>query len=267
MRRLALGSIWALALTVGETATAADLAQAPPLVAPLSWSWSGLYVGGNAGSGWGHKDWGHAQSVKETAPPTIITFNPSETVSFPVDGFLGGGQLGYRLQSGMWVWGVEGTIDWTDIQGRTAVGGNSIGESKAHWLATIAGQVGWTVDHALLFLKGGGAVMHENHTLAPVTQTTNGGSSADTCTSCDNSETRWGWLFGAGITYAFTNNWSAFVEYDYMDFGKRTVSFSGVLANGGPAFKDTGDIAQQIQVIRAGVNYKLDWLSPMVAKF
>ena len=73
--------------------------------------------------------------------------------------------------------------------------------------------------------------------------------------------------FGAGITYAFTNNWSAFIEYNYMDFGTRTFRFSGVFANGGPAFTDTGDIAQKIQVIKGGLNYKLDWLSPMVAKF
>jgi hypothetical protein len=52
-----------------------------------------------------------------------------------------------------------------------------------------------------------------------------------------------------------------------MDFGMRTFRFSGVFAHGGPAFTDTGDIAQKIQVIKGGLNYKLDWLSSMAAKF
>lgn len=233
----------------------------------MPWTWTGLYVGGNAGGGLGQKSWALVETVRETTPPTITTFSPPDKVSFPVDGFLGGGQLGYRFQSGMWVWGVEGTFDWTNLSGGTECGGSNICESKADWLATIAGEAGWAVDRALFYLKGGGAAIHENHSLSPMTQTTNGVSVSEaTCNTCVNSETRWGWLFGAGVTYAFTSNWSAFVEYNYMDFGKRSFDFSGV-ATGGPAFTNTLDIAQKVQVVKTGINYRFDWLAPVVARY
>ena len=167
----------------------------------------------------------------------------------------------------MWVWALK-----APSTGQTSRAGQNAGTAttatlKAKWLAIIAGQVGWTVDHALLYLKGGGAAIREDHSLSPMTQTTNG---VLICRGhlhrLVNSETRWGWLFGDEVTYAFTSSWSAFLEYNYMDFGKRPVDFSGI-ATGGPAFTNTIDIAQMIQVIKTGINYRFDWFAPVVAGY
>jgi outer membrane immunogenic protein len=64
-------------------------------------------------------------------------------------------------------------------------------------------------------------------------------------------DTRWGWTVGAGIEYAFASNWSAKVEYDFMDFGKQRATFSG------PAVLPFNfDIDQHVHVVKAGINYK-----------
>jgi outer membrane immunogenic protein len=166
MRRSAIGSIAVVALTTAYAAMAADLApayKASPIVPSVPWTWTGLYLGGHIGNGWGQHVFEHTQSERETAPREIMTFSPPETLPISVDGLLAGTQLGYRYQSSPWVWGVEGDLDWTDIRGGTSCGDSDICQSKAHWLATIAGEIGWTADHALLYLKGGAAAIQEVH--------------------------------------------------------------------------------------------------------
>jgi outer membrane immunogenic protein len=288
MKKILLGSISALALTVGAPAMAADLApayKAPPVEAPLPWTWTGFYIGGNLGGGWGQELQEKNQLTVQTAPgPLIFTFNPPLAAELPLSGFLGGGQIGYRLQTGMWVWGIEGTFDWADIRGKSTtsiiIPADSLLQTKADWIATIAGEAGWTVDHALLYLKGGGAAIHINHSFTPETISVNGVPFPFfSCTSCDDSETQWGWMFGAGVTYAFTNNWSAFLEYNYMNFGTHSNSHSfDVRGRVGTTndvrfpinvpFTANLDAAQDIHVFKAGINYKFDWWSsPVVARY
>jgi hypothetical protein len=67
-------------------------------------------------------------------------------------------------------------------------------------------------------------------------------------------QTRPGWLFAVGIEYLFARNWSAKLEYDYMDFGSRSVP----LIDGGNGFF-TEEIHQKMHVIKVGLNYHFDW--------
>jgi outer membrane immunogenic protein len=69
------------------------------------------------------------------------------------------------------------------------------------------------------------------------------------------NETRWGWMVGAGLEYSFTDSWSAKIEYNYLDFGDRSVEFT-----------DTTDqvsldasIRQHIHVVKTGINYRFGW--------
>ena len=76
-----------------------------------------------------------------------------------------------------------------------------------------------------------------------------------------SSETRWGWMFGTGVEYAVTPNWSAKVEYNYLDFGTRTVFLPSDLGPLGPVvagtFNDPNvEIRQRIHLIKLGVNYR-----------
>jgi outer membrane immunogenic protein len=66
------------------------------------------------------------------------------------------------------------------------------------------------------------------------------------------SETRSGWTIGGGVEYAFAGNWSAKVEYDYIDFGTKTVTFPDIpTATGFPeGLKNT------INEVKVGVNYR-----------
>ena len=91
------------------------------------------------------------------------------------------------------------------------------------WFGTLTGRLGFTVDHALIYVKGGGTDAHFNYTAtststfilvaAPLTPTL--------------GENRFGGTAGFGIEYAFLNNWSAKLEYDYMDFGTKNLTFVG----------------------------------------
>ena len=92
---------------------AADLSRpvykAPPAGAlPVTYDWTGFYVGGHIGYGWADKSW-----------QDLVGFG---TVSHKADGFLGGGQVGFNYQTGMFVFGVEGDFSWADIKGGSNIG-------------------------------------------------------------------------------------------------------------------------------------------------
>ena len=76
------------------------------------------------------------------------------------------------------------------------------------------------------------------------------------------NEDRYGWMAGAGIEWAFANNWSVKAEYDYLDFGTRRETLISV-ATGAPAFQY--DVRQRIDLVKAGINYKFG--GPVVARY
>ena len=94
------------------TASAADIRpvrKAPPPPAPIVYSWSGIYVGGHIGHGWGR--WssrtraGSATHVRSSG----AKFRPDPR------GWVGGAQLGFNWQlAPNWVVGVEADISWAD---------------------------------------------------------------------------------------------------------------------------------------------------------
>ncbi len=297
MKKLFLASASVLALSVGA-ATAADLGPRPvykappPVAAPVPFSWTGFYIGGNFGSGWGTKEWDDAASVtgcthssgKGSANPTCIAigggggggggaggaagalgFQSSHTVN----GFLGGGQIGYNYQFYPWlVLGAEIQADFAELKGH---GGCSVQgllncRDKVDGLATFAGRVGFAVDHALIFIKGGGAWAHDkfsvtNNNVLPLEIVCD--TEGHTCPIVGGtvSASRWGAMWGAGIEYAFTPSWSAKLEYDFLDLGTKHYVINDV-----PAF----DITQRIHLVKFGINYHFNWgkgKAPVVASY
>ena len=62
-----------------------------------------------------------------------------------------------------------------------------------------------------------------------------------------------GWVAGVGFEYGFTPNWSAKVEYTYMDFGTKRM----VLSDGWPV-----DVKNGANILKVGVNYRFAGLGP-----
>ena len=124
--RSGLAAAALLALPIA--AQAADLSmpsyKAPSYVAPSYATWSGFYVGLNAGYGFGTSKW------------------DVPAISLSPDGFNAGGTLGYNFQTGVWVWGVEGDFDWSNIKKSGACGVNTC-ETNNTWLSTVRARLGY----------------------------------------------------------------------------------------------------------------------------
>ncbi len=260
MKKILFGTASVLALTAGSAVSAADLAPtykaSPAVEAPMPWTWTGFYIGADLGAGMGTKELFHVA----TSPADIAASGTSDG-SGSVIGFLGGAQAGYNYQINWVVVGVEGDFSWSDVSGSFAcfsgpgsvsfVSHNSC-TANAPWLASLTGRIGGTVDRALLYVKGGAAWVHDDYSER---------LGCDGFTTSTGSETRTGWTVGCGIEYAFTRNLSGKIEFDYMDFGTRTVTFAGPVDTFGE------DIREKIQTVKAGLNYKFDWGAPVVARY
>lgn len=200
-------------------AQAADLPRgpykAPAYVAPAYANWTGFYVGLNAGYGFGKSDW------------DIPAVSPSPK------GFVGGGTIGYNLQTGLWLWGLEGDIDYSGMKGSADGPGGSY-ETKNSWLGTARGRIGYAGWNNLLPFITGGAAFGDVKATAP-----NGASA---------SKTQIGWTAGGGLEYAMWANWSVKAEYLYLDLGKFDAGSSFGIGSDNVNFK--------ANLVRAGVNYR-----------
>jgi outer membrane immunogenic protein len=226
-------------------------AKAPSYAAPFSWT--GFYIGAHVGWGWG---WGWGTVKWSDACPldshhACIITEPGPAGRYSLNGFLGGGQLGYNLQSGWAVFGVDADAGWTDIKGSGSCVLGRKCSSKIDALGTITGRFGGAVDHALVYLKGGGAWVHEKHTVTDGSNSVGDNDSGDVVIqyiSDSSSQTRWGWTVGAGVEYAFTSHWSGKLEYNFLDFGKDTIVL--------PKNSFQSDLRQTIQTVKLGINYR-----------
>jgi outer membrane immunogenic protein len=205
-----------LAAAMALPAFAADFPQ-PAFKAPSSaepWNWTGFYAGINGGYGFGTSNW---------------TNGGGTTGDFNVRGALAGGTIGYNLQTGLWVWGLEGDVDASWIKGTDAT---ICCETKNDWLATARGRIGYAMDRWMPYITGGAA-------FGDVKMTPVGGAS--------ETDTRFGWTGGGGLEYAFMGAWSAKVEYLYVDLGKASCS----VATCGVAT----DVTFKTSIVRGGINY------------
>lgn len=162
MRKVIFGSVAAAALTAlsGHLVSAADLQRPVYKVAPAAvpFSWTGLYLGGHAGYGWGGADGSIA--------PNTGNFFP-QSFNLDSDGIVAGAQIGYNWQfHPNWVAGIEADFSGTGIRGAAfAPGALPSGvpnqgwqhhmNRDVEWLATLRGRLGYTWDRTLLYVTGG----------------------------------------------------------------------------------------------------------------
>jgi outer membrane immunogenic protein len=273
----ALASVVSLGFSGLGGASAADMAvKARPMAAPVVvYSWTGCYVGVNGGYGWGKNNTNVRPSPDAVSQafwsPAFVAGAAPSSFGYTTDGGLAGGQVGCNYQTGKFVVGIEGDIDWTDIRGSQSIatanvpgfvpGFFSTGQSL-HWLGTVRGRVGVTpVDPLLLYVTGGVAFgdVHYNLNFAFP------GSNDFQSISSSNTET--GWTIGAGAEWAFADSWSVKAEYLYVDLGNRSlVSIpAGRAAN--LATTLTENFQNRYNIVRVGLNYKFNWAGPVVAKY
>jgi outer membrane immunogenic protein len=244
----------ALLLASTSMSFAADLAVKAPYAPAAVWSWTGFYLGGHVGAGWG-TDEASVNSVPGGALGPVIAGLPLAQTSR--SGFLGGGQAGYNWQTGWFVFGVQGDIAGMDVKGTAPCLGVVSCTSKSNWLGTVTGRIGGVVaDRTLVYAKGGAAWMHTDDTL-----------SVPGVFSSSGSNTAFGWVLGLGAEYAFDHNWSAFIEYDYIDFDKKGYSWDLSPIVGAPAGTAIANIdsKNKLSIAKVGFNYKFG--GPVVAKY
>jgi outer membrane immunogenic protein len=246
----------AILLASTSMGSAADMAVKGPYAAPAAvWNWTGFYLGGHVGAGWG------------TTESTLTAVNPGGAIpgGFAIaqnsrSGFLGGGQIGYNFQSGWAVFGVQGDIAGMDVKGTTpCVAGAASCTAKSDWLGTVTARFGGVVgDRTLVYVKGGAAWMHTDHSL-----NIPGGLGLGVG-SIGASTTTLGWVLGLGAEYAFDHNWSAFIEYDYIDFEKKNAALDFSPIAGLPATANV-DFKNKLSIAKVGLNYKFG--GPVVARY
>lgn len=269
------------ALAFAGAALAADLPARPYTKALLSpapvFSWTGFYVGGQIGAGWGtsqtNVDVGNTfigAPVNQTVNQ-LIAGNLNLNVPLPqvqMNGFLGGAQAGYNYQSGVMVFGVEGDIIGAGLKGTTVCFLVLNCTNKIDWIADITGRVGVTVgDRALVYIKGGAAWAGASVGINQSASLATGAAFAPGIVATGSiagsaSHTVFGGTLGAGVEYAFMPGWSAKIEYDYYDFGSQSMNVP-ITASGGVTGIGAGSIlirtpvsvTEQVHTVRAGVNY------------
>jgi opacity protein-like surface antigen len=229
---------------LSASASAADLPMAPrayPPPAPPPFTWTSCYAGLRAGGGLGQ-----ANLTDPTGAFAATTGYSSANLN--TSGYMIGGQFGCDYQfAPSWVVGIEGAVTGGSIHAQTTIAQPSLGDSATYsattdflWSATA--RVGYAFDHWLLFAKGGVAGAGNNYSTSDSLQIYN----------FQGSENRYGWTAGVGLEWAFWDNWSARVEYNYYGFGTRTVTVtdSTLAMTSAPV-----NISQNIQTIMLGVNF------------
>ena len=243
MKRHILAGISMVALAAAlQPAAAADLPVA--YRAPQNYvifTWTGFYFVAHGGGAWGRKD----ATTQPLVVGGVLVGPPGN--SLDVSGGLAGGQIGANYQAGSWVLGVEADASWADLTGSNACPTGIVGvtancNAKVNALGTVAGRLGFALDRVLFYGKGGTAFANDKYEINSIV-------------AYRANETRWGWMAGAGIEYSFTDNWSAKIEYNYLDFGSRGVRFTDTTGFFG---LDTS-IRERIHVAKVGINYRFGW--------
>ena len=235
-------------------------------------NWSGFYIGLNAGYHWNADRDVSFSSTLNTGFFPALGQGATGTTDRLHGGFIGGGQAGYNMQSGILVTGIE-----MDLQGLTTHASSSVTNSQAHpiagliitdlsethkvsWLGTLRGRAGVTLNPDLLVYATGGLAFGEASFSANTFQrltafpATNPGLS-----SMSESGIRVGWTIGAGAELMLSSKWSAKLEYLYYDLGSASPIGAFVYPNVATVIGTNSATAHfSDHVVRVGVNFRLD---------
>ena len=237
MKKLVIGA--AFAAISSASAFAADLPmqsyKSPPVVAQV-YNWTGFYVGVNGGYGWGTQD-----------PMTPLS-NRFDRTSFNTSGGMFGGTIGAQIQQGYVVLGVEGDLDWANIKGSgittPTIGGLILPglpitlnmATNVSAVGTARLRAGVAMNNWLFYATGGAAFIKSSANGTSIAGVPCG--TLGVLPNCSASSLRPGLAAGLGAEWGFAQNWSAKVEYLYIESLGSGVS------------------VDHLNTIRGGINYR-----------
>lgn len=259
MNKLKVPGAIGLALAFAGPAFAADLPLQMPVKASFveRFTWTGCYLGAHLGGAWTRND--------VTDPVLLVQDNPalggpgfttggSTTAAVNESGAVIGGQIGcdYQFPSSF-VLGVEGAVSGSTMKGSAIVSlpdsppDTALVRVKTDFMPALTARFGYAADQWLFYAKGGVAWASSKYS---VVGTFNGGAGLGLPFDFEGLSVRTGWTAGAGVEWAFAEDWSAKLEYDYYDFGTHTATMNDVVNGPGPlSFRTT------MQMVKLGVNF------------
>ncbi|MBT3069727.1 porin family protein [Rhodomicrobium sp. Az07] len=224
--------------------------------------WQGFYIGGHVGAGW--------SKAKLSDTYAYNRYDPHYGKSFEETKFTGGGQIGYNVQRGNVVFGVEGEIGYLGFDGSQSaqlVTGNTDNlyadySVSGDLYGAVTGKVGYAADRWLLYFKGGVAFLNAEFDSTYVAKSSSDWPFPNGTFYNGGSDTLVGWTIGAGIEYALTQNWALRGEYQYFDFGDLSdLYYSKNLMNNGYGGYTELESSKKLDVtastLRVGLSYRV----------
>jgi outer membrane immunogenic protein len=268
MKNLVLASAALMALSFGGNAVlAADMpVKAPPVAV---YSWSGCYVGVQAGYKWGRSRQEYG-GLAGGVPNAFVPTGTDLSGLYNVNGAVGGGEAGCNYQVGNWVFGVEVDGSWSAASGQSgptpvalAAGLTSRFRfvTDERWLATARGRIGYAWDKWLWYVTGGGAWSGFD------VNNFDSGTVAGGAGRVPTRVSRSGWVVGYGTEYHVSHGWSVKAESLYIDYGKFHYGDEPASVNNCQFGCLNADVRMYEWIWRVGMNYKFDWYTPVVAKY
>jgi len=267
LRKILMTTVAASAMA--GSAYAADLPsrQPPPAYVPPVpiFTWTGFYIGANVGGVFranNSSPLDNAVFFGGAAPlgALIVANNNNNNGRFLV-----GGQAGVNWQINNFVLGIEG-------DGDVAIGGNNNfpgflnPRTNTGFFGTVRGRGGIAFDRLLVYGTGGVAFGNRRDFGNTFIGTTFGAPALFTTNT--GSSTAVGYAVGAGVEYAFLNNWSIKGEYLFADLGANRRSFISPATGAGVIINAR---REQFNIVRVGLNYKFNWgfgaAAPVVASY
>jgi len=249
-----------IALACGsKPAVTADMPTKAP--AAPAYQWSGCYAGVNFGGGGSGPNFSSAVGPGTHllgADPAVVA--GSGNGSADRDNFLGGGQLGCNLQSGQFVFGLEGDFDYFHSTPNFTNNTNTLSDGvtpfaisqslTTDYLATIRPRIGIAADRNLAYITGGVAFTRVSYSEGYVDDAAPPGVGLAAA-----SKSLVGWVAGGGWEYAFADHWTVRAEYLFASFPSTSAVGAITDAAGGTnPLHGSSDLI--VQVLRAGVNFK-----------
>ena len=228
-----------------------DVFTAPPAFAPPRvYNWTGVYIGANAGGGWGSPHW--------------VSTPDGDNGNYRLSGGLLGGTIGYNLQAGnsSFVLGVEADLAWSSIKGTlppnivpepgfdpftpTAISCVPNCEVINPWLATARLRLGYSLDWILPSVTAGVAVGRLEANIAGIPMGR-------------QSSNNLGWTVGAGVEMVISGPWTAKLEFLHADLNGFNCDMACPITSAvAPPIVSTGvSINVAENVLRVGLNYRI----------
>lgn len=245
------------------------------IAAAADYSWTGFYIGGNVGGGWGGR--GVHYEANDPGAAALLPIIGLTYQSFDTSGVIGGVQAGYNYQINRnWLVGLEADFDWSGMKGSAStsiLGGLFTASVDEHikWFGTVRARLGFLpTGNLLTYVTGGFAYGQVERTgslvqdragisivVAPPFSSLCTGPAA-TCFAGSSRDTALGWTVGGGLEYAFWQKWTIKAEYLYVSLESTSATETATLVfvPGSSPVSHNVNSSAHFNVARIGVNYR-----------